>query len=295
MRWPRGWLHLAATLGPPDSDGKGTVTLYQKRRRFDQRTDVAAEGRRALAVLHRQERLDRRHAVQRPHVRGAHLDPCPQPGRAAGTMNKPLVGNEPGLCVYRSLVQSQTATIQGAVQRVLADLPTTTSGVLGFDGIDDAVKLPTLNVDLSRGFSLEFWLYLDSLPAADTAIVELGTTSGASRITLRHRASTGNLSLTVWDTATNGMSLLMPNLLKAGQWMHIAVTQEAGTYNSGLVWFYVNGELRGSNALRIPANVLRDNCWIGRASYGSPGGCATGWPICASMPSIARRPRFRAG
>ncbi len=268
---PGGWLHLAATLGPAGSDGKGTVTLYQN-------GAVLISGRMSLPkdVVRSQCYIGKSTWAGDSLFKGRMTEVriwtrARSQAELQSTMNKPLVGNEPGLCVYRSLVQSQTAMIQGAVQRVLGDLPTTTAGVLGFDGIDDAVKLPTLSVDLSRGFSLEFWLYLDSLPAADTAIVELGTASGASRLTLRHRGSTGNLSLTVWDTATNGMSLLMPNLLKAGQWMHIAVTQEASTSDAGLVWFYVNGELRGSNPVRIPANVLRDNCWIGQASYGSAG------------------------
>ena len=140
-------------------------------------------------------------------------------------------------------------------------------------GIDDAVKLPTLNVDLSRGFSLEFWLYLDSLPAGrDTAIVELGTVSGAGRITLRqsqHRQP-GADGLGHRDERHVAAHAQPAQKRASGC---IAVTQEAGTVQQRAGVVLCQWRAARLERLQIPANVLRDNCWIGQAAIAQPGGC----------------------
>lgn len=268
---PRGWLHVAATLGPPGADGKGTVTLYQN--------GVAlASGRMwlPLNVARSQCYIGKSTWAGDTLFKGRMAElriwTCARSqAEIASTMNRPLLGSEPGLCVYRSLSTRQTATIQGTVRRQLPDLPMPTAGVLALDGVDDAVKLPTLDVDLSRGFSLEFWLYLEDLAGSPTCLVELGPTSGVGRVTIRHEGPSGTLRFTVWNSALTGMAVVAPGVLVAGQWLHIAVAQDAGTASSAPVSIYVNGERRATGPTWCPPYVQRDSSWIGQSSYGTGG------------------------
>ncbi len=263
------WLHVAATLGPPGSDGKGTVTLYQD-------GAVLASGRTILPknVARSQCYLGKSTWVGDALFKGRMAEVriwtrARSQAELQSTMYKPLLGNEPGLCVYRSLSSPQTATLQGAVQRQLAELPAPTAGALGLDGVADAVKLPTLDVDLSRGFSLECWLYLNDLDGSAACITELATAAGDSRMTLERRGSAGDLSFTVWNTALTGSTVLAPAVLKPGQWMHIAVTQASTSATSAQLSLYVDGTLRASAPTWCPPYVVRDNAWVGRAGYGS--------------------------
>ena len=49
------------------------------------------------------------------------------------TMNKPLVGNEPGLCVYRSRAEPDRDDSGRGAARVQPDLPTTRRASWSFD------------------------------------------------------------------------------------------------------------------------------------------------------------------
>lgn len=264
-----GWLHIAATLGPAASDGRGQVTLYQN-------GVVLGTGRTILPrnIARTQCYIGKStwvgDALFKGRMAEVRIWTCARSqAEIQSAMNKTLVGNEPGLCIYRALSSQPTATIQGTAQRQLADLPTTTAGALGFDGVDDAVQLPALDVDLSRGFSLECWVYLDDLSGDRACIVDLGSGSGA-RVSLEREGSAGNLRLGISNVRGGEFALSAPGVLKPGQWLHIAATQAAGNPAASQAVLYVNGALCVTTFLPPPVYVVRDSAWVGKASEGVP-------------------------
>jgi len=260
------WMHVAATLGPAEADGKGAAKIYVN-------GVLRAEGRlRPPANLPRATNYIGKSAWASDALFKGRISEARIWSRVRtqdelrSAMHQAVVGNEAGLCLYRSLADKQALTIQGKVSRQLADTQLPTVGSLGFDGVDDAVQLPTLNVDFSYGYSLEMWLYLDDLEGSSACILELGTASGANRITLRREGSNGDLKFAVYSTSNSCFLVNATGVLESGKWMHLAITS-----NGAQASVYINGDLRKQSSISTPAYVLRDNVWVGKSSYGSGG------------------------
>jgi hypothetical protein len=116
-----------------------------------------------------------------------------------------------------------------------------------FDGTGDYLNIPTTNQSLTFGsanWTIEFWLYLPSLPSTRKELLYLnGNTSGYAAVAL-HICSNNKLGLSfsesgsAWKTDdTTGVG----NALSATTWQYIAVTR-----NGQNIQIYVDGAAQGS-------------------------------------------------
>jgi hypothetical protein len=116
-----------------------------------------------------------------------------------------------------------------------------------FDGTGDYLSIPTTNQSLTFGsanWTIEFWLYLPSLPSTRKELLYLnGNTSGYAAVAL-HICSNNKLGLSfsesgsAWKTDdTTGVG----NALSATTWQYIAVTR-----NGQNIQIYVDGAAQGS-------------------------------------------------
>ena len=103
-----------------------------------------------------------------------------------------------------------TAGIDGAIRNGIA-----------FDGLDDSAFLPTIDIRNQTGFSLNFWLWVESIPAATAMILDTASTAtGALDVYLN---SNGNI---VFDVA--GSSPTTSNYsfsTNLNQWVHVSFNE----------------------------------------------------------------------
>jgi len=268
------WLHVAATLDAPGSDGRGAAAIY---------VNGVLQGSGRLSLPRNLPRnvcnLGKSPWAVDPLFKGRMAEVrvwtrARTQAELQASMSRTLSGTEAGLCLYRPLAAKQTATIYGKATRLLAEAPVTTAGALGFDGVDDAVQLATLDADLSSGFSLETWLYLDDLGAASACILDLALTTGSDRLALCCEGPSGTLLLHLVNSSGAVSQCRAVGVLKANQWLHVAATLSSVASGVGTVTLLVNGSAvtaTGNLGFPAPRKVARDGAWLGRASSGSDG------------------------
>ncbi|MBP7998168.1 MAG: hypothetical protein KA314_02115 [Chloroflexi bacterium] len=114
-----------------------------------------------------------------------------------------------------------TAGIDGAISNGIA-----------FDGLDDYVTLPGVDVRNQQHFSLNFWLYVESLPASGQQAMILDTDSTATGAMDVYLNSTGNLVFEViGDTTFISNYSFSGNL---NQWVHVSHNEGNIFINAGL-------------------------------------------------------------
>jgi hypothetical protein len=116
---------------------------------------------------------------------------------------------------------------------------------LGVDQGGDRFNLAAEN------WTIEFWLYLNSLPSSDKTILTLngtaassgGGSNGFAQVRIDARAS-GSVFFLVGGTTSNTWiynTALANNTFAAGSWQHVAAVRNGSAFN-----FYVNGTSRAS-------------------------------------------------
>lgn len=121
------------------------------------------------------------------------------------------------------------------------------SGSMAFDGTGDYLNIPTTNQSLTLGsanWTIEFWIYLPSLPSTRKEILYLnGNSSGFAAMSV-HICSNNKLGLSFsesgsgWKTDdTTGVG----NALTATTWQHVAVTR-----NGQNIQVYLDGVSQGA-------------------------------------------------
>lgn len=129
--------------------------------------------------------------------------------------------------------------------------------LMTFDGVDDHLAFPPLEVDWSKGLTLEAWVYYDSFENR-SRIFAFGGVQGDAFV-VAQEGTTGVLGLFV---NKNGVSqAVKTNMLELGRWIHVAVTLDA----AGTGCLYKNGVLVQTGPCHLPASVLRTQCYAGRS------------------------------
>lgn len=266
------WLHVAATLGAPGSDGRGTATIYVNGVSYGTgRLALPRNLTRTVCTLGKSPwAVDPLFKGRMTEVRVWNRERTQAEIQAS--MNSTVSGQEDGLCLYRPLCDRQSAAVYGKATRHLADAPLTTLGSLAFDGLDDAVQLSTLDADLSRGFSLEAWLYLDALTAGSTTVVDLATATGTDRLTLSCEGTRGDLVFENVNAGGAPVTCRATGALNAERWIHVAATLSGVASGVGVLTLYVNGvaaSASGGQSFSAPRYVIRNSAWVGKPSSGT--------------------------
>ncbi|EDV27615.1 uncharacterized protein TRIADDRAFT_53495 [Trichoplax adhaerens] len=145
--------------------------------------------------------------------------------------------------------------------------PVQDDGALYFNG-KDTIQLPIESIEISRGFSIEFWIKVEGGQHANTIIVGLYDRCFLRYQSLiiglknrnQHRQST--LYYSLQTDSFNSMSTIEgPTTVTIGKWLHVAAT-----YNQKKMQLYINGARMGTDT-RQKGQLLANHSALCRAIY----------------------------
>ncbi|EKD07248.1 LamG domain-containing protein [Arthrospira platensis] len=188
-----------------------------------------------------------------------------------------LSGNEPGLLAYYPMSEATGVEVRdhsgngnnGTVSGTswwASTVPIGNPGhtVMQFDGVNDHITLPEMNINYSKGFSVEVWVCHKSFTHW-SGIIDFGNGSGADNILLANSHGTNNLVLAVYTNYYH--EIQVENALTLGEWTHLAATIDA----SGNAKVYKDGQLLRSGICHLPNSINRTRNYIGRSNWDQDG------------------------
>jgi hypothetical protein len=129
---------------------------------------------------------------------------------------------------------------------------------LRFSGTSDYATLSS-GVYFNGDFTIECWVYPTAY-SRWSRVIDFG--NGANNNNVLLTIANGNSQRPVIYVA--GSEITAQDPIPLNQWTHIAATLN-GT--SGII--YINGVASASGSLPVPANVVRNNSYIGRSNWGT--------------------------
>ncbi|MBD2483425.1 LamG-like jellyroll fold domain-containing protein [Planktothrix sp. FACHB-1365] len=158
--------------------------------------------------------------------------------------------------------------------------------VLKFDGPDDYVSIPTMNVDYSQGFTVEAWVLYHSFQP-NARVIDFGIGHTNNNIVFHNRPTPKTLSLVVITNNNAEYALNSEEILETGVWIHVAATID----KSGNATLYKNGQVVKTGRVNLPLNVNRTTNYIAKSNWGESyfHGCMTEvrvWNIARSAAEI---------
>ncbi|HTI72485.1 MAG TPA: LamG-like jellyroll fold domain-containing protein [Candidatus Limnocylindria bacterium] len=137
------------------------------------------------------------------------------------------------------------------------------TNVIALNGVDEYVDLGTLPaLSFTNGLTLEAWVNYDKIPNWGGIFEAASLGTDANTIFLANPDSTTDLNFRAYYAPGQAVTLTARDVLKVGQWMHLAVTLDP----AGNVTIYVNGvsvAARSNPAGKLPAAVARNRTYIG--------------------------------
>jgi hypothetical protein len=132
---------------------------------------------------------------------------------------------------------------------------------LQFDGLDDHVTLPELDLDLANGFTVEAWVRYSSFQSW-SRIIDFGNGDNADNILFANQGRTNDLVFRVYQDQTV-KTLTAPAALETGTWMHLAATVDS----AGNAFLYKNGQELFRDKIHAPEGIKRTRNFIGRSNW----------------------------
>ena len=269
------WMHVAATLDAPGSDGKSTATIYVNG------VAKASGSLKPPAKVTRRQCLVGKSGYADPLFKGRMAElriwtRARSQAELREAMNRTLIGNEPGLHLYYPLAETSGSQVNpqlvaGSSGGPPWPIPTTQV----FNGVDTAIRIPSpsaevttpaLSSDFSAGFTIEAWVNCDAA-SSWARIVELGNGPGSDNIVVYRDGITDTLLLSIFRGSTSE-TLSAAGVLVPGSWRHIAVTLDApASDGKGTATLYLNGVPALSGRMSMPRNVVRSQCYIGKSTW----------------------------
>lgn len=143
---------------------------------------------------------------------------------------------------------------------------TAASGALAFDGASTYVRLPAVTEDLSRGFTLEAWVYFESV-GSWSRILDIGQGMRLNNVFLARYGTSDRLAMRIYyDGASYTEFVTTASVLPLATWIHVAATLDS----LGNVRIYTNGvsaALNQSILTKFPSAVVRDRAFIGKSNW----------------------------
>ncbi|MEM7392513.1 MAG: LamG-like jellyroll fold domain-containing protein, partial [Verrucomicrobiota bacterium] len=166
-------------------------------------------------------------------------------------------------CQIDGTVKQLVAAEQKAAEQEAADLADLRKAfLLKFDGKDDYVELPAMNHDYSKGFTFEAWVRFESFAQNWSRIIDFGVGQNSNNIVLGHVGTGRTLGFFVMKGSANAV-LESHEVLEEDACCHLAVTVDP----DGHTIIYKNGDPCMSGATRLPPNLNRGKCYIGRSNW----------------------------
>ena len=141
---------------------------------------------------------------------------------------------------------------------------------MAFDGQNDYVALPEMEVDYKDGFTVEAWICLEHVQDGfSQTILELGDIESVNQgcsntINFSYNPSIGLMLGLKVDG--QGGTVIAQTSLEVQQWIHVAVTMAP----DGNLIFYKNGTvIHQQGSIPLPKSVLRKDNYIGRNYQGN--------------------------
>ncbi|MBW4493150.1 MAG: LamG domain-containing protein [Oscillatoria princeps RMCB-10] len=134
--------------------------------------------------------------------------------------------------------------------------------VMQFDGDNDYITLPEMNVNYSGGFTLEAWAWYDALRKYAN-LIDFGNAAGKDNITVYNGKNNNNLLVAIYRADQN-QYFLTPSALELGKWTHLALTID--TAENAIL--YKNGEQVSTGKLWLPNQINRTKNYIGGSNWG---------------------------
>lgn len=135
--------------------------------------------------------------------------------------------------------------------------------VMKFDGDKDYVRLPDIDLDYSKGFTAEAWVWVQRF-GLFTRIIEFCNGQFVNDLIFcfgnhPQTADSGCLVLGVYNPS-GSLDRFSPTVIERGKWLHVAVTVDA----RGTATFYKNSQQIGSpQSGPAPTNIKRTVNTIG--------------------------------
>ena len=137
--------------------------------------------------------------------------------------------------------------------------------VLKFDGKDNHIVFPEMNIDYSQGFTIEAWVYYNSFQSWSRIIDFCNRPGNKDKIVFANFAATNTLALDI-KRGEIEQRITANNALETGKWMHLTATVDA----SGNGKLYKNGQEIQTGTIHLPESVNRTQNYIGK-SHGGDG------------------------
>ncbi len=132
---------------------------------------------------------------------------------------------------------------------------------LSFDGVNDYIQLPEMNIDYSTGFTVAVWVYYQSFKSY-SRIIDLGNGVKNDNILLLND-STGKLIFHLFmnPNEPSGKKVVVDGILETNKWLHLVATIDT----SGNAKIYKNGVEVGSGEVYVPNSVNQSTNYIGKS------------------------------
>ncbi|MEZ4732592.1 MAG: FG-GAP-like repeat-containing protein [Caldilineaceae bacterium] len=151
-----------------------------------------------------------------------------------------------------------------ATDTVTANLATYGSA-LQFDGTDDYVALPAMEVNFSTGFTVEAWARYNEFHRW-SRIIDLGNGAGRDNILFANRDFSNDLVFEI-HTDSGASTLTAVNALDVDTWIHLAATIDS----QGNAKLYKNGVEIASGVMPLPTTIRRATNYLGRSNWSQDG------------------------
>ncbi|NET74561.1 LamG-like jellyroll fold domain-containing protein [Okeania sp. SIO1F9] len=137
---------------------------------------------------------------------------------------------------------------------------------ISFDGVDDYIELPEMNIDYSQGFTVAAWVHYESFKSY-SRIIDFGNGEANDNIIFFNQDTNNNLGLDIYKGSTY-KRIKTGEILELKQWLYVTVTVD----QTGSVKIYKNGEEVQSGLVdNVPNNVNRTKNYIGKSNWSGNG------------------------
>lgn len=143
--------------------------------------------------------------------------------------------------------------------------PAGRKSVLWFDGRDDYVSFPAMNLDCSQGLTVEAMVRWSSFPSF-ARIIDFGTGAAADNILLANVGASKDLTLSIY-VQSQERRIAAAGMLAADTWIHVAATIAP----SGQATLYKDGQPVASGQAQLPRNLLRTLNYAGKSNWSNDG------------------------